>query len=114
MPPKIDGTLGQLLCLTDALIVQGYVELVELMEASGLKMVHEVDASIEGIKRRNQILGALEANLGAFTAWQKMIGQQGPDPEMLERGPELLATLRGLIQEGRLGYWMFVAEKPAT
>ena len=111
MPPKIDGTLGQLLCLTDALTVQGYVE---LMEASGLKMVPEVDVSIEGIIRRNQILGALEANLGAFTAWQKMIGQQGPDPEMLERGPELLATLRGLIQEGRMGYWMFVAEKPAT
>ena len=49
-----DGTLGELLCLTGALTVQGYVG---LMEASGLKMVHEVDASIEGIKRRNQIFG---------------------------------------------------------
>ncbi|HIM37982.1 MAG TPA: methyltransferase domain-containing protein [Dehalococcoidia bacterium] len=107
LPPEIDGTLGQLLCLTDASTVQGYVE---LMEASGLKMLHQVDASIEGIK----ILAALEAKLEAFTAWQKMTGQQGPDPEMLERGPELLATLRGLIQEGRLGYWIFVAEKPTT
>jgi len=42
-----------------------------------------------------------------------MTGQQGPDPEMLERSPELLATLRGLIQEGRLCYWIFDAEKPA-
>ena len=80
------------------------------MEASGLQMLHQVDASIEGIK----ILDALEAKLGAFTAWQKMTGQQGPDPEMLERGPELLTTLRGLIQEGQLGYWIFVAEKPTS
>ena len=42
-----------------------------------------------------------------------MTGQQGPDPEMLERGPELIATLRGPIQEGQLGYWKFDAEKPA-
>lgn len=56
---------------------------------------------------------AVEAKLGAFTAWQKMTGQQGPDPEMLERGPELLTTLRGLIQEGQQGYWLFVAENPS-
>lgn len=107
LPAEIDGTLGQLLCLTDALTVQGYVD---LMEASGLQMLHQVDASIEGIK----ILDALEAKLGAFTAWQKMTGQQGPDPEMLERGPELLTTLRGLVQEGQLVYWIFVAEKPTS
>ena len=87
--------------------VDGYVE---LMQASGLKMLHQVDTSIEGIK----IPYALEAKLGAFTAWQKMTGQQGPDPEMLERGPELLTTLRGLIQQGPLGYWIFVAEKPSV
>lgn len=107
LPPEIYGTLGQLLCLTDALTVGGYVE---LMQASGLKMLHQVDASIEGIK----ILDALEAKLGAFMAWQKMTGQQGHDPEMLERGPALLTTLRGLIQQGKLGYWIFVAEKPSA
>ena len=106
LAPEIDGPLGQLLCLTDALTVDGYVE---LMQASGLKMLHQVDTSIEGIK----IPDALEAKLGAFTAWQKMTGQQGPDPEMLERGPELLTTLRGLIQEGQQGYWLFVAENPS-
>ena len=107
LPEEMDGTLGQLLCLTDALPVGGYVE---LLQASGLKMLHQVDASIEGIK----ILDALEAKLGAFSAWQKMTGQQGPDPELLERGPELLTTLRGLIQQGQLGYWIFVAEKPSV
>ena len=105
LPEEMDGNLGQLLCLTDALPVSGYVE---LLQANRLKMLHQVDASIEGIK----ILDALEAKLGAFSAWQKMTGQQGPDPELLERGPELLTTLRGLLQHGQLGYWIFVAEKP--
>jgi len=53
--PKCKTVLwGELRCFTVALSVQGYVG---LMEASGLKMVHQVDASIEGIKRRNLILG---------------------------------------------------------
>lgn len=107
LPSEMDGTLGQLLCLTDALTVNGYVE---LMETSGLKLLHQVDASVEGIK----IIDALEAKLGAYTAWQKMSGQQGPDPEMLARGPELLGALRELVQQGQLGYWIFVAEKPAV
>ena len=106
LPQELDGTLGQLLCLTDALNPTGYVE---LLEGAGLELVHQVDASVEGIK----ILDALEAKLGAFTVWQKMTGQPGPDPDLLERGPEMLATLRNLIQLGQLGYWIFVAEKPA-
>lgn len=107
LPQELDGTLGQLLCLTDALTVSGYVE---LLEGSGLQILHQVDASIEGVK----ILDALEANLGAFSAWQSMTGQQGPDPELLARGQEFLANLRRLIQEGQLGYWIFVAQKPSS
>ena len=107
LPQELGGTLGQLLCLTDALNVSGYLD---LLECAGLTLVHQVDASVEGIK----ILDALEAKLGAFTAWQKMTGQPGPDPDLLERGPALLAILRKLIQQGQLGYWIFVAEKPGV
>ena len=105
LPGELDGTLGQLLCLTDALNVSGYLA---LLEAAGLSLVHQVDASIEAVK----IPEALEAKLEAFTAWQKMTGQPGPDPELLERGPELLANLRSPIHQGQPGYWNFVAEKP--
>ena len=107
LPEELDGTLGQLLCLTDALNVGGYAD---LLEASGLKLVHQVDASAEGIK----ILDALQAKLGAFMVWQNFTGQQGPEPEQLQRAPELITELRDLIAQGRLGYWLFVGEKPAA
>ena len=105
LPPELDGTLGQLLCLTDALTVDGYAD---LLESGGLDTIHQVDASPEGIK----ILDALETKLGALTAWVKFTGQQGPDPELLQRAPELLTKLRDLITGGQLGYWLFVGHKP--
>ena len=106
LPKEFNGTLGQLLCLTDALNVQGYVR---LLENSGLDLVHQIDASIEARK----ILDALDAKLGAFMAWQKLTGQESPQFELLQQAPELLSTLRDLVTQGRLGYWIFVAEKPA-
>ena len=107
LPSDLDGTLGQMLCLTDALNVEGYRR---LLEESGLNLLQRVDASIEGIK----ILDAMKTKLGAFMAWQNLTGQSGPDPELLRRAPEILTQLRKLITEGRLGYWLFVAEKPAA
>ena len=105
LPKELDGTLGQLLCLTDALNVSGYVR---LLENSGLDLVHQVDASIEADK----ILNALDTKLGAFMAWQQMTGQESPQSELLQQAPELLSALRDLVTQGRLGYWIFVAEKP--
>ena len=105
LPSDLDGTLGQMLCLTDALNVEGYLR---LLEESGLNNLQRVDASIEGIK----ILDAMQTKLGAFTAWQNLTGGSGPDPELLRRAPEVLTELRNLITRGRLGYWLLVAEKP--
>ena len=107
LPKQLDGTFGRLLCLTDALDVQGYVR---LLEESGLDLIHQVDASIEARK----ILDALDVKLGAVMAWQKMTGQQNPQAELLQQAPQLLSTLRDLVAQGRLGYWIFVAEKSAT
>ena len=47
-------------------------------------------------------------------AWQKLTRQQSPQTELLEQAPELLSTLRELVVQGRVGYWIFVAEKPVT
>ena len=107
LPRELDSTLGQVLCLTDALSVDGYVR---LLDESGLKLVHQVDASIEGIK----ILDAMQAKLGAFAAWQNLTGQEGPEVELMRRAPEILTLLRNLITQGQLGYWIFVAEKPSS
>ena len=105
LPEELDGALGQLLCLTDALTVDGYSS---LLADSGLALVHQVDASVEGLR----ILDTLEAKLGAYLAWQGITGQEGPDPELLQRAPGLLTKLRNMIHQGQLGYWVFVAEKP--
>ncbi len=102
LPPELDGPLGQLLCLSDALPVDGYAA---LLESAGLSLVHRVDASIEGIK----VVEELEAKLGALTSWLNFTGQPGPDPDLLRQGPGLLARLKELIKGGQLGYWLFVA-----
>ena len=107
LPEELDGTLGQLLCLTDALTVDGYRS---LLTGCGLALVDQVDASVEGLR----ILDTLEAKLGAYLAWQGMTGQQVPDQELLQRAPGLLNRLRSMIQQGQLGYWVFVAEKPQS
>ena len=107
LPKELDGTLSQLLCLTDALNVRGYVR---LLEGAGLDLIHQVDASIEAHK----ILDALDAKLDAVMAWQKMTGQKSRQSELLEQAPAILSTLRDLVAEGRLGYWIFVAEKPVS
>ena len=107
LPKELNGTLGQLLCLTDALNVDGYVR---ILEDAGLDLVHQVDASVEADK----ILAALDAKLGAFMAWQKLTNEASPQTELLQQAPELLARLRVLVGQGQLGYWIFVAEKPVT
>ena len=106
LPKELNGTLGQLLCLTDALNVRGYVQ---LLEESGLDLVHQVDASVEA----ERILDTLDSKLGAFMAWQKLTSQASPQSELLQHAPELLSRLRDLVGQGQLGYWIFVAEKPA-
>lgn len=106
LPSELDGTLGQMLCLTDALNVDGYIQ---LLEESGLNLLHQIDVSVEGIK----ILDTMQAKLGALMAWQRLTGQQGLEPELMDRVPYLLTQLRSLITQGKLGYWLFVAEKPA-
>ena len=104
LPEELTGAVGQLLCLTDALDVDGYAG---LLADGGLTLLHQVDASSEIIK----ILDEIESKLGAWAAWQQMSKPQAPPPEMLERAPHLLAGLRDLVAQGKLGYWLFVAEK---
>ena len=105
LPPELDGTLGQLLCLTDALTLEGYAG---LLEAAGLAMVVQEDASAEVLK----ILDGVEAKLGALAAWQGLTGQSAPEPEMLGQTPGLIVQMRELVVAGKIGYWLMVAEKP--
>jgi SAM-dependent methyltransferase len=109
LPQELQGYIGQVLCLAQALTVSGYVE---VLERGGLTVTHRENAS-GGLVR---ILDDVEAKLGALAAWQDIAPQQGLDPGiepgMLNEAPQLIQRLRGLVDEGRLGYWLFTARKP--
>ena len=105
LPPELDGTLGQLLCLTDALTLEGYSG---LLEAAGLAMVAQEDASVEILK----ILDSVETKLGSAAAWQGVTGQAAAEPEVLGQAPGLIVQMRELVTSGKLGYWLLVAENP--
>ena len=105
LPPELDGTIGQLLCLTDALTLEGYRG---LLEAAGLTLVAQEDASNEILK----ILDSVETKLSALSAWQGLTGQAAPDPEMLGQAPQIIVQMRELVASGKIGYWLLVAEKP--
>ncbi|MDA1128443.1 MAG: methyltransferase domain-containing protein [Chloroflexi bacterium] len=108
LPPELEGELGQVLCLTNALTSDGYIR---LMEEGGFTVTEQVDASAEIIK----ILDEVESKLAAFSAFRQMSGAAtDASPALggqLERSPELVAKVREMVGAGKLGYWLFVAEK---
>ena len=105
LPAELGGTIGQLLCLSDALDAAGYLG---LLETAGLAVVHQEDVSGEILK----ILDDVEGKLGIFKAWQGIAGQQGAEPGILDQAQPLIARIRQLVETRHLGYWLFVAEKP--
>ncbi len=107
LPEELEGNLGQVLCLSGALSVNGYRQ---LLRDGGLELQHQEDASVEILK----LLEQLESKLGMVMAWGDRLGSgipvSGmPDTEALQSAPELLQRLKSLVQDGKLGYWLFVA-----
>ena len=107
LPPELEGNLGQLLCLSGALNVTGYRQ---LLADGGLTLQHQEDASAEILK----LLEELENKLEMATAWGSQFNAGLPESGLLERealqsAPALLQRLKFLVQEGKLGYWLFVA-----
>ncbi len=107
LPEELEGNLGQVLCLSGALSVNGYRQ---LLGDGGLELQHQEDASVEILK----LLEELESKLGMVMAWGDRPGSgipvSGmPEMEALQSAPELLQRLKSLVQEGKLGYWLFVA-----
>ncbi len=105
LPPELDGALGQLLCISDALDVQGYAD---LLTNGDLDLVHQWDASEEVVK----IIDNMESKLAAFRAWQTISRQADTTLGFLEQSPRVIQTVRQMVERGELGYWLFVAQKP--
>ena len=60
-----------------------------------------------------KILDEVESKLAAFLAFQPRSNRDGVSSagNQFERSPELMAKVRGMVNGGELGYWLFVAEK---
>ena len=67
LPAELEGDLGQVLCMTDALTADGYVE---LLEEGGFSVTTRLDASTEIIKILDEVAG----KLAAFLAFQRVSG----------------------------------------
>jgi ubiquinone/menaquinone biosynthesis C-methylase UbiE len=96
LPEELEGDLGQVLCMTNALTAGGYVD---LLEKGGFTVTESLDASTEIIK----ILDEVEGKLAAFLAFQRMSGASETGGQ-LERSPELVAMVREMVKSGDLGY----------
>jgi hypothetical protein len=97
--------VGQLLCLADALDAEGYID---LLESAGLVVTHAEDASQNILK----IVDDVEAKLGFLSAWPAATSKITATNSVLDQAPRLMAMVRGLVNSGDLGYWVFVAEQP--
>ena len=105
LPEELGGTVGELLCLADALDAEGYID---LLQSAGLVVTHAEDASQNILK----IVDDVEAKLGFLSAWPAATSQVTTTNSVLDQAPRLMAMVRGLVNSGNLGYWVFVAEKP--
>ena len=107
LPQGLNNVVGQVLCLADALSVAGYEN---LLTHGGMKLQHQEDASDEIIN----LLDDLAGKLGMILAWQKVSQPTlAADQDWLRDAPDLITEVRQLVTDGKLGYWLFVAEKPA-
>ena len=110
LPAELNNSLGQILCLSDALPAEGYVR---LMSEAGLTNIHKEDAS-ESVA---ELLGKVRAGLSALTYMGLSLEKDSPDsfvPGIPAPGSwvELLERLEEMVGAGDLGYWLFIGEKP--
>ena len=104
LPDELTGTLGQLLCMADAPSVQGYRD---LLDGGGLALVEEQDTSDSLMT----LIQEIEAKIAAFRFLSSL--QQGPEaaPDLISTALVVAERAKALVEEGGIGYRLFVAEK---
>ena len=110
LPPELEGSIGQILCLTEALDVGGYFG---LMQNAGIEILHQENASEYVI----ELLSKIKTGLAAISL---LAGTQPLEPGSLNlpalspttSWEDLVSQLEKLVDEGLLGYWLYVGQKP--
>ena len=102
LPGGLEGSLGQVLCLSDALPADGYSD---LLTSAGFSLTHQEDGSEHVLKLLEEIEGKLAAIglLGGIP-----IGLPGGE-DVVSKAQPLINKVKELVREGKIGYWLFVA-----
>ena len=106
LPQELTGALGQMLCLAGAPSVDGYRE---LFGRGSLNLVHQEDATSSVLK----LLGDLEGKLATFRMLVEFQDRSGEVPDLISRAYPIIEMARGLVNDGSIGYRLFVAERGA-
>ena len=110
LPAQLEGPLGQMLCLTDALDSDGYAR---LLREAGLSSVYLEDASCEISALLARIKAGLEGLAYLAPASTGHFLTPGTHhPTDLGQWSDLIDRLEEMVKDGKLGYWLFVGEKP--
>ena len=110
LPEELNNSLGQMLCVTGALGVEGYAR---LLAEAGLVNMYREDAS----EHVADLLARIKAGLTAFSVFSGMFEGIEQDKIFDDLSPVtdwvgLVEKLEHMLVAGRLGYWVFVGEKP--
>ena len=103
LPPELDGTVGMMLCLTDALPADGYQR---LLERSGFITGEPEDLTGEVVSLLADLRGKLA--LGAA------VGMPSSEltADLAESAPGLLDRVEQSVSRGQIGYWLYVGRNP--
>ncbi len=103
LPPELDGAVGMMLCLTEALPAGGYPD---LLESGGFAVNERTDLSAEVLS----LLADLRSRLAFWNGLDS--GESLGAADWSDFPPDLLDRVEGLVKHGQIGYWLYVAHKP--
>ena len=110
LPKELDNSLGQMLCVTGALGVEGYAQ---LLSEAGLVRIYREDAS----EYVAELLAKIKAGLAAISAFTGTVQGLEQDRQLGQLVPAtdwngLVERLDQAVSAGHLGYWLYIGEKP--
>lgn len=105
LPEELDGVLGWIACVADALPQEGYEEVFR-----SLGMTIKVSESHS--KALRQMIVGVQDRFAALNLVTELDGVEMPDFD-LGRARELIQVALDAVDEGVLGYTLIIAEKPA-
>lgn len=110
LPEELNNSLGQMLCMTEALGVEGYAGLIK---GAGLVDLSRENASEHLSELLDKIKSGLQA-LAYFAGPESVLATEPmlPDLPANTNWIALVDKLKQLLDQGLLGYWIYVGEKP--